>query len=157
MTTQTEIEPVRKRIAVQAPPERAFAIFTEGIAGWWPLGTHSVGAERDDVSAETVVFEGRVGGRLFERLTDGAEVDWGEVVVWEPPHRVVLTWHPGYADSSVASEIEVRFHAEGGGTRLDFEHRGWERLGERAQRTRDGYESGWDITLGRYVEALFFA
>ncbi|MDQ3874102.1 MAG: SRPBCC family protein [Actinomycetota bacterium] len=154
MTTQTQIKPVRKTISVQAPPDKAFAVFTEGIATWWPLATHSVGAERQDVHADTVVFETRAGGRLFERLSDGREVDWGEVVVWEPPNRIVLTWHPGYEDPSLATEIEVRFDAVRGGTRLELEHRGWERLRQRAQRARESYDSGWDTTLSRYVEAF---
>ena len=154
MTTGIEIEPVRKTIAVQAPVEKAFAVFTDGIATWWPLHVHSVGAGRGTGAPESAVFEGGVGGRVFERWSDGTEIDWGEVLVWEPPRRIVLTWHPGYADTSIATEIEVRFRADGSGTRVDVEHRGWERLGERGPRARDSYDSGWDTVLGRYTEAF---
>ena len=153
MTTKTGIEPIRKAINVNAPVERAFATFTDGITGWWPLETHSVGAGRNGVRAETAVFEGRIGGRLYERMSDGDEADWGEVLVWEPPSRVVLTWHPGYEDSAQWTEIEVRFTPEGNGTRVDLEHRGWERLGERATQARSGYDSGWEFVLGKFEGA----
>ncbi|MDQ3894406.1 MAG: SRPBCC family protein [Actinomycetota bacterium] len=154
MTTGIEIEPVRKTIAVQAPVEKAFAVFTDGIATWWPLQKHSVGADRGGEAPESAVFEGRVGGRVFERSSDGSESDWGEVLVWEPPRRIVYTWHPGHADPSIATEVEVRFRPDGGGTRVEIEHRGWERLGEPGARTRESYDSGWDTVLGRYTEAF---
>jgi uncharacterized protein YndB with AHSA1/START domain len=94
MTTGIEIEPVRKTIAVQAPVENAFPVFTDGIATWWPLHVHSVGADRGTGAPDSAVFEGRVGGRVFERWSDGTEIDWGEVLVWEPPRRIVYRWHP---------------------------------------------------------------
>ena len=153
MTTKTVIEPNRKSISVKAPVERAFATFTDGIAQWWPLDSHSVGAGRDDVRTETVLFEGRVAGRLYERMSDGQEAAWGEVLVWEPPGRIVLSWHPGYEDASKSTEIEVRFTPEGDGTRVELEHRGWERLGERAAEAQAGYAGGWDAVLGMYAEA----
>jgi uncharacterized protein YndB with AHSA1/START domain len=153
MTTRTEIEPIRKSISVKAPVERAFATFTDGITQWWPLDTHSVGAGRDGVRAEEAAFEGRVGGRLYERMSDGQEASWGEVVAWEPPNRIVLTWHPGYEDPSKSTEIEVRFTPEGDGTRVELEHRGWERLGERAVEAQAGYSGGWEAVLRMYAAA----
>ena len=152
MTTQTGIEPIRKSISVNAPVERAFSTFTDGIAGWWPLETHSVGAGRNGIRAEAAVLDGRVGGRLYERMSDGQEADWGEVLAWEPPNRLVLTWHPGYEDPSAATEIEVRFTPEGGGTRVDLEHRGFEVLGKDAEEAHAGYAVGWPGVFDRYVE-----
>ena len=140
---------IRKSITVNAPVERAFEVFTEGIGTWWPLETHSVGRAR----AETVVLEGREGGRLFERQTDGVESDWGRVTAWDPPHRVAFTWHPGRGVAT-AQEVEVQFTGTGGSTRVDLEHRGWENLGDLAAETISRYDSGWDHVLGnRYAEA----
>ena len=155
MTTQTETErePVRKSITVGASVEHAFTTFTEGIAQWWPLDTHSVAAEMATTSAVGVAFDGRPGGRLYEQLSDGRECDWGEVLVWEPPNRIVLTWHPGYDDPAAATEVEVRFSPDGDRTKVDLEHRGWERLRGRVGATRDAYDSGWDPVLRRYAEA----
>jgi uncharacterized protein YndB with AHSA1/START domain len=153
MTTQTGLEPIRKTIEVAAPLETAFETFTEQISAWWPLDAHSIGAGRDDTTTESVTVEGRVDGRLFERLSNGQEADWGRLLVWEPPERLVFTWHPGADDPSTATEIEVRFAPSGGGTRVELEHRGWERLGERAAQAQQGYDSGWDKVLARYAEA----
>ena len=143
MTHQTtEVAPVTKTVTVKRPPEEAFRIYTERIATWWPLDTHSRSGRR----AETLVMEPRAGGRLYERTRDGEELEWGEVLVWEPPQRVVHSWHLG---KPTATEVELRFVPEVDGTRVELEHRGWERAPEK----RGSYDAGWELVLGRYVEA----
>jgi uncharacterized protein YndB with AHSA1/START domain len=142
----TEIAPLRKTVTVNRPPDEAFRIYTEGIATWWPLETHSPSGK-----AETVVMEPREGGRLYERTRDGEEVDWGEILVWEPPHRVVHTWHLG---RHAVTEVEVRFTAQGDGTRVELVHRGWESHGNYAAEVRAQYDGGWDYVFGeRYATA----
>jgi uncharacterized protein YndB with AHSA1/START domain len=73
------------------------------------------------------------------------------VLVWDPPHRFVMTWHPGYEDPEQHTEVELRFREQGEATLVELEHRGWERLGERAMEARNGYNMGWDFVLGRYT------
>jgi uncharacterized protein YndB with AHSA1/START domain len=143
MAQRTEIAPLTKTVTVGRPPEEAFRLYTEGIAGWWPLKTHSVTEER----AETAVLEGREGGRIFERSVDGEEHAWGMVLVWDPPHRIVHTWHPGRADDT-GQEVELRFEPVADGTRVELVHRGWENLGDRAAEVRSSYDGGWDYVLG---------
>ncbi|MGH7544033.1 MAG: SRPBCC domain-containing protein [Gemmatimonadota bacterium] len=142
------IPPVRKSILVPWPVERTFRRFTQEMADWWPLDTYSVG----EAKADTVTFEGRVGGRLFETLQDGTEAEWGRVIAWEPPVRVAFTWHPGRTEET-RQEIEVTFRPEGEGARVELVHTGWERIAEKPRETRDGYETGWDFVLDRFVEA----
>lgn len=142
MSAQAQIEAIRKSVTVNVPVEQAFEAFTDGIANWWPLATHSYGGEK----AMAAVFEGREGGRVYERQEDGTEADWAEVVAWEPPRRFVLDWKIS------PSEVEVRFTDEGAGvTRVDLEHRDWERAGEGAEAKRENYDGGWDVVLGRFV------
>ena len=136
----TEIEPVTKSIVVKRPPDEAFRVYTEGIGGWWPLETHSPSQK-----SETVIIEPRTGGRLYERTTDGEEVDWGEILVWDPPRRLVHSWHLG---RSVATEVELRFTPQGDGTLVELAHSGWERHGEYAADLRAQYDSGWDFVFG---------
>ena len=140
---QLRIDPVVKTIMVPLDPDRAFALFFEGMASWWPLDTHSLHGAK----AVTVQVECREGGRIYERTEAGTESDWGEIVVWEPPHRAVYNWHPGYVDEA-ATEVEVRFTPQGRLTRVDVEHRGWENLGERAAVTRADYDAGWNRVFG---------
>ena len=134
---------LRKSITVARPVEDAFRLYTEGIATWWPLRTHSVAGEE----AETCVLEPRRGGRLYERTSAGEEHEWGTVLVWDPPHRLVHTWHPG-RDEDSAQEIEIRFAPDGAGTRVELVHTGWEKLGDRAAAVFESYDSGWDYVLG---------
>ena len=142
MTTQAQIEAIRKSVTVNVPVEQAFRTFTDDIASWWPLTTHSYGGEK----ATAAVFEGREGGRMYERQEDGTEADWAEVTAWEPPHRFLLDW------KICPSEVEVRFTAQGDGvTRVDLEHRGWDRAGEGAAAIRENYSGGWDHVLGKFV------
>jgi uncharacterized protein YndB with AHSA1/START domain len=142
MTTQAQIEAIRKSVTVNVPVEQAFRAFTDDIASWWPLDTHSYGGEK----ARAAVFEGREGGRVYERQEDGTEADWAEVIAWEPPNRFLLDW------KICPSEVEVRFTDEGGDvTRVELEHRGWDRAGEGAAAMRENYAGGWDHVLGKFV------
>lgn len=128
---------VSKAIVVEAPRVQAFEFFIRQEA-WWPVQTHHLA----EPPGETVILEPFVGGRWFERWCDGRECDWGTVLVWEPPRRVVVTWQvgPGWVyepDPARASEIEVRFLAESQHrTRIELEHRHLERYGEHAERMR---------------------
>ena len=141
---------VSKSVVVRCPVERAFRTFTEGIASWWPLASHSVGEGR----ARTAVFETGVGGRIFERWDDGTECDWGRVTVWEPPRLVAFSWKPN-PEAAAPTDVEVRFSPDGDATRVELEHRGWERLGERAREVHASYASagGWTLVVDRYAEA----
>jgi uncharacterized protein YndB with AHSA1/START domain len=147
-TRSDRIAPVEKSIVVPWAPSAAFRRFTEGIGEWWPLQTHSVSRSPD----ATAAVEGRVGGRLYETAPDGAEHLWGTVTTWDPPRRLAFTWHPG-RDADTRQEVEITFRPEGDGTRVDLVHAGWERLGEKAAETREGYGPGWDFVLGLYAEA----
>jgi uncharacterized protein YndB with AHSA1/START domain len=158
MTQQTADLAVRRSIVVEAPQERAFTLFTEGMSTWWPLATHHIG-EKD--AAEAVV-EPKAGGRWFERAADGTECEWGRVIEWEPPERVVFGWQlrPDWKfdpDESRSSEVEVRFIAEGPATtRVELEHRGFERMGEGAAAMSEAVASpgGWGSLLELFAAAL---
>ena len=144
----TATAPLKKSVYVDAPVDRAFEIFTDGIASWWPLDTHSIfGDERN-----TVVFESGIGGRIYEQTADGQVSEWGTVTVWDPPHRTVFSWQPN-KERPAPTEVEVRFTASGSGTMLELEHRYWERLGDEAAEARASYDEGWDPTLQAYAKA----
>lgn len=156
MTSSTTIPAVRRETTVSLPAERAFALFTEGIATWWPRDSHHIGP----MPAEAV-FEPVVGGRLFSRTPEGAERDWGRVLAWEPPARVVFAWllSPEWEfepDPARASEVEVRFTAlDDGATRVELEHRGFERYargGEEMRASVDA-EGGWGLLVERFAAA----
>ena len=148
MSSSTTTHAVHKSILVDALPEEAFRAFTAAVSDWWPFDPHSIGGKE----THRAVFEEREGGRFYEVLDSGQEEDWATVIAWEPPHRFVLSWHVNKDDPE--TEVEVRFAAEGEGTRVELEHRGWERLGDGATAGRDGYAKGWDHVLGRYASAL---
>jgi uncharacterized protein YndB with AHSA1/START domain len=135
-------EPVRRTITVGWNVEAAFRRFTAQMAAWWPLRTHSVGG----LAALRCVFEEKVGGKIYEVARDGSRCEWGTVLLWEPPHRVAFTWHPGH-DASRATRVELRFTAVAAGTRLDLTHSGWEVLGDEAAKARKGYRFGWLVVL----------
>jgi len=141
-----KIEPVRKQLKVSLPVESAFELFTAGIGKWWPLTTHSVGEEQ----AETCVFEGWIGGRIIEVLKNGSQSEWGRVVAWEPFHKVVFQWYPG-REPDTAQEVTVTFSEVPDGSLVELVHTGWETLGDAALTKRNGYESGWDYVLAKYV------
>lgn len=142
------IEPLRLAFEVRCPVEHAFATWTADTSRWWPA-SHTVTAD----AGLAVIFEGRVGGRIFERTPAGIEHDWGEIIAWEPPGRLVYLWHLR-ADRADATEVEIRFIDRGERTTLvEIEHRGWERLGADAVARRDANRAGWGGLLPHFVAA----
>jgi uncharacterized protein YndB with AHSA1/START domain len=151
---QTTIAPVRRELTVPISAQQAFTLFTEGYNSWW-IGHHIGSADLAEV-----VLEPRVGGRWYERGVDGSECDWGRVLVFEPPTRLVVTWQINAKweydpDPDHASEVEVRFTEENGQTKISFEHRHLERLGADAEdlAKQVAAPNGWSGILDLYVEA----
>jgi activator of Hsp90 ATPase-like protein len=140
------IEPLRMSFEVECPAGQAFDLWTQRASSWWPVD-HTVTAE----PGVQVVFEARVGGRVFERTPAGNEVDWGQITIWEPPRRLGYLWHIR-TDRADATEVEIRFHDQGEDrTRVEIEHRGWERLGSRGPGWRTVNQAGWNGVLPEYV------
>lgn len=148
----TDPNAITKSITVAAPQEIAFRVFTEGIARWWPLETHKIGATK----AVNAVVEPRQGGRWYEIGADGSECNWGKVLAWEPPSRVLLSWEISCDwrhDAKIDTEVEVRFIAEGTrSTRVELAHRKLDRYGDREEEMRGVFNSpgGWPGLLERF-------
>jgi hypothetical protein len=139
--------PLHLSFVVQCRPEMAFRLWTEEIGRWWPAD-HTVSGD-----PAMVAFEGRVGGRIYERGRDGIEHDWGEVTLWNPPVRLGYTWHLG-GPTSDTTDVEIDFVlGEGDTTVVEIEHRGWERLGAQAGAWRDRNRAGWESLLPHLREA----
>jgi len=131
---------VRKSITVNAPVAHVFRTFTARQNDWWPRAHHIGKCERF-----TAIVEPRTGGRWFERGDDGSECDWGRVLVWEEPHRIVLSWQLDAEwryDPDLHTEVEVRFVPESRQrTRVELEHRGLEHFGDKAAAMRDIFDA----------------
>ena len=153
MSTQAaETAAIRRSVTVDCSVEHAFATFTERIHEWWPLGTHSIDQDETGSPPETLIFQGGAGGQLYERTSKGEELKWADVLAYEPPRRFVLAWNPSREQERPRTEIEVTFTDENGKTRVDLEHRGWERLGAEAAEARQSYAEGWKGVLAEYAE-----
>ena len=142
MTSVTTDLTIRKATTVARDVDDAFELFTDRIGTWWPADTHSIGGAEVDV-----VFEPRVGGRVYERAPDGRTSEWATVLAYDRPHRVLLEWRVG-TERAPYTEGEIRFARAAGGTRVELEHRGWDDADGRAN-----YRTGWDPVLVRFVEA----
>ncbi|MFI5780614.1 SRPBCC family protein [Nocardia sp. NPDC051570] len=145
----TSLPALQGKASVALPIERAFAYFTESFGSWWP--GYSIGK----VEMADALLEPQVGGRWYERGVDGSECDWGRVLAWEPPHRILVTWQINGLwqfdpDPAHASEVEIRFTAEGPEqTVVELEHRHLDRLIE-GQALRDVIAEqggGWSTVL----------
>jgi uncharacterized protein YndB with AHSA1/START domain len=141
--------PLRMSFDVACSVEHAFAVWTSGISTWWP-SDHTVAGEPGLV----IVMQGGVGGRIYERTTDGTEHEWGEVTAWTPPTQLAYRWHLG-GDRADSTEVEIRFVARSAAaTRIEIEHRGWERLGDAAGKWRDRNQAGWQTLLPHFLAVI---
>ena len=159
MTTQTTDTAVRTSITVEAPIERAFSVFTDEIGTWWDPDHHLL---PEGTTLTAMVFEPRVGGHVYDVVSDGSECRWSRVLAYDPPERVVFSWDINVrweieTDPERASEVEVRFIAEAPDrTRVELEHRNLDRHGDGWEQMRDavGSDGGWPSGVQRYADAL---
>ena len=157
MSTQTAETSVRSSIVVEAPIDRAFSVFTEGIGSWFPSAYNLL-----EVEIAERVFEPRVGGRIFDRGTDGTECHWARVLAYDPPNQVVFSWDisPQWqieSDPEKTSEVEVRFVSEDSDrTRIELEHRNLDRHGEGWEGVSASVagEGGWSGCLQSFAERV---
>ena len=84
-------------------------------------------------------------------MSDGTEGTWATIVAWDPPRSFVLAWKPNLTDNP-PTELEITFTPDDGGTRVDLEHRGWERLGALAAEARSGYGENWTGVLALFAD-----
>jgi uncharacterized protein YndB with AHSA1/START domain len=148
MTETMATAPIRKSVHVRCDVAQAFRVFTTEIGSWWPTETHALAAGR----VREVVWEEHEGGEVYEISTTGERERWATVLLWDPPHRLVIAWQVN--PERLGTEIEARFTPDGDGTLLALEHRHWGRLGDAAAEMRAGYDTGWDAVLAPYVERL---
>lgn len=145
------IAPIVHSVEVKAPPARAFDLFTAHMQDWWPRG-RTVGKKPH----AAIVIEPRAEGRWFERDEDGNEIQWGTVLDWRPPSRLLLAWRLNSQwtfDPDFMTEVEMTFEAlPTGGTRVTLEHRNLERFGADAQKQADSLGGGWSTRLQDYAD-----
>ena len=142
--TSPSIQPIVKEVVVGVNAVSAFALFTDRVAQWWPVDLHSV----DGSAGQGLRFDER---GFVETLSNGRETEWGAIRVWDPPHRLLFTWHPGAA-AELHTLLEITFTPAPAGTLVRLAHTGWETLPLPRQSGRANYVTGWDFVLGRYVQ-----
>ena len=138
------IEVVRKTVTVDCSVEEAFRIFTTDALSWWPVESHSI-----HQTVSEIVFEAREGGDVYEVSSSGERGHWATVLEWDPPNRLCWLEHTKGRRRRYRGRGAV---PRGRTTRVELEHRGWERLVESAEETRESYDSGWEFVLGKYVD-----
>ena len=149
-------EPIRHTLIVPLDPDAAFTLFSANLGSWWPR-EYTWGQS----ALVAIGLEPRLGGLCQEWGPDGFRCDWGRVLAWEPPHRLVLAWQISprrepVPDPARASEVVVRFEASPTeGTRVTLVHGGFERHGEGAAEYRAALASaeGWPYILSRFAAA----
>ena len=143
------IEPVRAAVTVAVQPERAWEVFTTGIADWWPVASHSVAAGEDEVP-ERLVLEPGEGGEIYE-LFGGVKRHWARIHTWQPPHTLGYTWRVN--PENPPSDIVVSFTQVEGGTHVEVVHSGWEAYGAKRDELRASYggEGGWPRVLASFA------
>jgi uncharacterized protein YndB with AHSA1/START domain len=151
MSTRIQPAPVRRTLVVAADPVTAFEVFTAGIDRWWPR-SHTIGKG----PLTRCVIEGRAGGRWYGVDEDGTETNWGDVLVWSPPERLVLAWRIAVDwvfDPQLHTEVEVTFTPVAEGTAVHLEHRYLERMGPAAEAARARFDSpnGWSAIIALYA------
>jgi uncharacterized protein YndB with AHSA1/START domain len=143
---------LRVSVTVDAAATTAFHAFTARIGEWWVREFTWSGPE----CLDAIGIEPRLGGTAYELGPHGFRLDWGRVLAWDPPQRLVLAWQIApdrvpQPDPACASEVEVHFHTRGEGTLVDLEHRFFDRHGPAGADYRRNMAIGWQELLDRYA------
>jgi uncharacterized protein YndB with AHSA1/START domain len=145
------VAPIQRLVHTRAAPASAFAIFTGRIGEWWPKG--QTPAPKPHVA---LIIEPHVDGRWFERDADGSETQWGKVLVWTPPHRLVLAWQLNSDfryDPTLVTEVEITFTpAADGGTDVKLEHRDLQKFSPHIPRMVNSVGGGWTAKVREFAE-----
>ncbi len=145
------IAPIVQSVHTKAEPARAFELFAGRITDWWPKGL-TIGKSPH----VAIILEPQVGGRWYERDAMGNETQWGRVLAWEPPARLLLAWqinHQWIYDPDLQTEVELRFAAAAaGGTVVTLEHRNLERFGADAIAHSAKLDGGWPKHLAQFAQ-----
>ncbi|MHB8885776.1 MAG: SRPBCC family protein [Methylovirgula sp.] len=151
MMPTVTIAPVRKTLHVHLPREKAFDLFTRGVDRWWPRTHHPAASPM-----KAAIIEPFAGGRWYHSCEDGSEIDFGHVLLWQPPERLILAWENNCNwryDPEAATEVEVNFIAESAtSTRVELEHRHLERLGDKAEEFFKRVDGGWGVVLECFIK-----
>jgi len=142
---------------VNAPVDRAFAVFVDELDRWWPRD-YTWGKDK----LKTVGIEAKMGGACFEEDADGSRAVWGTVLAFDRPSHIVLAWQitPDRSpepNEAAASRVDVRFAPnEDGGTNVLVVHRDFFRHGEGWEKYREQMASkqGWPAIIDHYARAV---
>ena len=148
MKTQT----IHKSLVVPLSQDRAFRLFTDGLAEWWPVESHSISAGQKK-RPQDLNIEPRLNGQIVETLENGTTTVWGHFSAWNPPHSLVLEWYVGRSKDQ-ATRVQADFEAHGDDTRLTLVHDRFEALGEDGPDISNNYQIGWDPVLTCYAAGI---
>lgn len=141
--SSVELAPVVKSVDVRRSAGDAFRVFTAEMSAWWPLESHTRANSKAGETTVRVTVEPRVGGRVYETLNDGRELDWGSVEAYEPGAHFAMQWRLGRS-AEQSTRVSVRFEAlSPQSCRVTLTHENWERMGEEAAKMREAYNNGW--------------
>lgn len=152
--SMVDLSPVVKTVDVRRSARDAFRIFTSEISSWWPMETHTRAKTAAGEQTLAITIEPRVGGRIYEKLNTGAELEWGEVTAFEPDALFAMTWRLGRPGDQY-TDVSVRFEPLSDvSCRVTLTHENWMRMGEEGEALRNGYNNGWEtVFIKRFAES----
>ena len=137
-------DPIVKILTVPLSPKRAYKLFTEEMADWWPLEQHSISQD----GTATIHVPDRVGEQVIEEKPDGTTTPWGRVTESAPGEAFGMTWHVGRPESD-ATHVRVTFDVVADGTKVTLVHDGWHAMGNEAKALRQNYFKGWEFVFSQ--------
>ncbi|SFD15157.1 SRPBCC family protein [Streptomyces aidingensis] len=146
-----KVEELVAEVRLPVGAAEAFERFTDGLQQWWPPEFSWSGAD----GLERIGIEQRVGGALYEYGPGGLRWDWGRVLAWEPPRRLVFSWQIGPDRVPVpraenASEVTVTFTPDrDDSTLVRVRHGHWDRHGDAGPPYREAFARAWPLALAR--------
>lgn len=131
---------VQHQVRVRCSRDRAFRLFTRKVDAWWPGGHRTLGDSTMSLEPE---------GLLVERRGDEERV-WGQVLTWQEPELLELSWCMG----GPPTHVRITFTEDEQGTLVVVDHRPGPTGAESWPPTSARYRAGWTALFAALEEHL---
>lgn len=133
-------EPLVHDVTLKCSVDHAFFVFTQQADLWWPNGHRRF-------EKSTLRHDPRIGGQLMEIAANGDVFVLADVIACDPPHQMILAWHPGKINAPTRTVVTFEEQGPHGALVRVAHSEGDAALGDQWEHRAALFSKGWAAVL----------